>query len=372
MVEEKLEEAHNSQKDNFLSFWKNLQNLWYNFKLYLIFQRGESMRKILIALSLCASTALLANDANYHWEFTPTVGGVLPEGNTGLDEGFTFGLRIAKNIEDGYWIDQVELGYDRIEDINFDKQPGDTSIDVYHLNAVKDIWNITNDLKLYGLVGAGYMDFNDRINGKNRDTGFGQYGLGLKYYITDNFATKLEVRDAITFDHGNHYMFYSLGFAVDFGARSSNAPVAAATIGDSDGDGVPDNLDRCPGTPAGVVVDEYGCEKVIKFDSIHFAFDSAELSPAASAKLNEVANYLEGNDNYSVLVEGHTDSVGSDAYNQKLSERRAASVKKGLVSEGIAADRIDTAGYGESRPVADNKTAEGRAENRRVETKFRK
>lgn len=333
------------------------------------------MKKILIALSICASTALLASDADYHWELTPTVGGVLPEGNTGLDNAFTFGLRVAKNLGNDYWLDQIEVGYDRIDDFDV-KAGGGVDTDVYHLNFVKDIWNITDSLKLYGLVGAGYMDFHGKVEDEDKDTGFGQYGLGLKYYIADNFATKLEVRDAITFDEAEHFMFYTLGFGVDFGSRTTNKPVAAVAdpIGDSDGDGVPDNLDRCPGTPAGVVVDEYGCEKIIKFSDVdvNFAFDSAKLTPEASGKLNQIANYLGEHDNYRVLLEGHTDSVGAEAYNQKLSEKRANSVKQGLVGAGVTAEKIDVVGYGELKPIATNTTKEGRAENRRVEAKFRK
>lgn len=152
--------------------------------------------------------------------------------------------------------------YDRVSNFKV-KDSDDSNLDLnsYFLNFVKDIYSFNDNFKLYGLLGAGYMDFSD---GSDADTGFGQYGLGLKYYVTDNFATKLEVRDAITFDHGNHFMFYNLGFGVDFGKRAENiAPVVVAPIGDEDGDGVPDNLDKCPGTPAGVVVDEFGCEKLL-------------------------------------------------------------------------------------------------------------
>ena len=330
------------------------------------------MKKILLAVSLCASTALLANDADYHWEFTPTVGGVLPEGNTGLKNSFTFGARIAKNLGNDVWLDQIELGYDRVSDF---RVKGDDSykpdLNSYFLNIVKDIYSFNDNFKLYGLLGGGYMDFS---GGSDADTGFGQYGLGLKYYVTDNFATKLEVRDATTFDHGDHFMFYNLGFGVDFGKRAENvAPVVVAPIGDEDGDGVPDNIDKCPGTPAGVVVDEFGCEKVIRLNlGVHFAFDSAKVNDAAKKEIDKVTDYLNTTDNYKVLLEGHTDSTGNANYNQKLSERRANSVKNVLVNQGLEADRITTVGYGETQPVATNATKEGRAQNRRVDAKFRK
>ena len=75
---------------------------------------------------------------------------------------------------------------------------------------------------------------------------------------------------------------------------------------------------------------------------------------------------------YRVVLEGHTDSVGNDAYNQKLSEKRANAVAKALKDLGVSASKITTVGYGETKPIADNKTKEGRAENRRVEARFNK
>ena len=98
-----------------------------------------------------------------------------------------------------------------------------------------------------------------------------------------------------------------------------------------------------------------------------FDFDKAVLKPAGKAKLDEVANKI-GSINLEVIIAvGHTDSVGSDAYNQKLSVRPAEAVKAYLVNKGVDKARVYTEGKGESQPVADNKTKEGRAKNRRVE-----
>ena len=97
----------------------------------------------------------------------------------------------------------------------------------------------------------------------------------------------------------------------------------------------------------------------------HFAFDSAALTPAGEEVVDEVARDIR---DWSgpVVVEGHTDSVGTDAYNMKLSERRANTVREELIEHGVAPSRITTIGYGETRPIASNDTAEGRAQNRRV------
>ena len=98
-----------------------------------------------------------------------------------------------------------------------------------------------------------------------------------------------------------------------------------------------------------------------------FDFDKSVLKPAGKAKLDDLVNKVKGISLEVIIAVGHTDSVGTDAYNQKLSVRRAEAVKAYLVSKGIEKNRIYTEGKGEKQPVADNKTKEGRAKNRRVE-----
>lgn len=108
-------------------------------------------------------------------------------------------------------------------------------------------------------------------------------------------------------------------------------------------------------------------EKVTYAADAFFDFDKAVLKPAGKAKLDEVVAHLKELNLEVIIAVGHTDSVGSVAYNQKLSVRRAESVKAYLVSKGVEANRVYTEGKGKSQPVADNKTAAGRAKNRRVE-----
>ena len=158
--------------------------------------------------------------------------------------------------------------------------------------------------------------------------------------------------------------------------------------GDEDGDGVPDSRDKCPGTPKGVQVDADGCpppapapmaeepvvvkEETIVVRDVHFEFNKATLTPADKDVLSTIATRLKQESSTAQLrVTGHTDSVGSDAYNQKLSEKRANSVVQYLVDSGVPrASFVSVAGAGESQPVADNKTADGRAMNRRTEIKI--
>ena len=108
-------------------------------------------------------------------------------------------------------------------------------------------------------------------------------------------------------------------------------------------------------------------EKVTFAADTFFDFDKAVLKPDGKAKLDDLVSKLQGMNLEVIIAVGHTDSVGTDAYNQKLSVRRAESVKAYLVSKGIEANRVYTEGKGKKQPVADNKTSAGRAKNRRVE-----
>ncbi|AHZ69273.1 OmpA/MotB [Pseudomonas mandelii JR-1] len=160
--------------------------------------------------------------------------------------------------------------------------------------------------------------------------------------------------------------------------------ICYAQDGDEDEDGVFDRRDRCPDTPANTPVEHHGCPlpqypasvkpvevvepEVITLPSdVLFAFNKSDLSPAAQSQLDSLMSKLQFADVVSIKVIGHTDSVGSDEYNQALSERRASSVAAYLLSQGIAPSKLTSEGKGESQPLADNETDEGRAKNRRVE-----
>jgi OOP family OmpA-OmpF porin len=138
---------------------------------------------------------------------------------------------------------------------------------------------------------------------------------------------------------------------------------------DSDGDGVPDYLDECPDVPGDA---ETGCPpepmETVFIESVHFDFDSAQIKSISKAVLDARAvPALRQNSDMRVRIEGHTDSVGPERYNQLLSLRRAEAVRAYLVSQGIDEIRMTVAGYGESNPIDTNDTRAGRANNRRVE-----
>ena len=153
-------------------------------------------------------------------------------------------------------------------------------------------------------------------------------------------------------------------------------PASLKGCPDSDGDGVADLDDRCPNTKG--LIENKGCPEIAKADivkityigsKIFFENASAKLKVASLSQLDELTKILNRYEGANLTIEGHTDSNGSDAYNQDLSQKRTESVRDYLIKKGISPSRLTGIGYGESRPIADNKTSLGRAKNRRVELK---
>ena len=160
--------------------------------------------------------------------------------------------------------------------------------------------------------------------------------------------------------------------------RCPNAAGPASLKGcpDTDGDGVADIDDRCPkvkGTIANKGCPEIAKEDVVKItkiaNKIFFENNSDKLKVASLVQLDELTLILNRYGAANLVIEGHTDEVGKDDFNMTLSQKRTESVKKYLMSKGISDARLTATGFGETRPIADNKTALGRAKNRRVELK---
>ncbi len=212
------------------------------------------------------------------------------------------------------------------------------------------------------------------------DSGSFLWGVGASYTWNqrvsmrleyDNIADVAEIggdkTDVERFTLGLVYRFGHVEEAVPVVAAAPVAAVAAAPskCADSDNDGVCDTADRCPNTPAGDRVGPYGCSCDVTIRT-HFAFDSAELTAEDKAELDRVAARLTELEFVGGTATGHTDNVGDEAYNQKLSERRAQAVVDYLAAKGVASGRVTAIGMGETKPLADNSTEEGRAQNRRV------
>lgn len=223
----------------------------------------------------------------------------------------------------------------------------------------------------------------------------GQAGLGLMIQVAEKndgafkFGLRPEVKARMAFPQDNDpqdkFLDYSarLGFLFAFGsARPAPEPVAEPAPPppppapppppppprDSDGDGVTDDRDRCPDTPPGVAVDPDGCTRrgSATLQGVTFEFNSSVLTNESRPVLDAVAADLKRYPRLKIELQGHTDSVGNDAYNLQLSQRRAQAVRDYLIAQGVGAEQLTARGFGESVPVADNSTEEGRAQNRRV------
>ncbi len=334
------------------------------------------MKKLILSSVVCASMMFAASD--YKYEITPMVGGTYTEGNLGLERDYVnAGLSLGFNIDNSIF-DQIELGFLRsVEDVEFaDVANRDTGVTRTFANVIKD-YPLTSNLSAYALLGAGVEFFDDEYL-NNKDGIFANYGAGLKYKLAEQLSLKFDVRHAVSFEGSDNNLLYNLGFAIPFGevAKPAPAPVVVkpapvvqptpvvAPI-DSDADGVADVKDKCPNTIKGAEVDMNGCMTLVNLN-INFDTDSSVIKPSYDSKLEAFAKMMKTNTKLKATIEAHTDSVGSKAYNQKLSEKRAASTIEALKALDVDTSRLNSVGYGETKPVASNMTKEGRAQNRRV------
>lgn len=257
-------------------------------------------------------------------------------------------------------------------------------------------YNEASRFKPYLLIGGGQQKTSIENQAGNevaesKDT-IGNAGLGARFLINDALALRGEVRGVHNFDHELWEGQALAGLEVTLGGRAKPAmavapveppPVVAVVVEkdepvvDSDGDGVPDHLDACPGTAPNTVVDSRGCpETVVISDDLRmelrvfFDYDKSNIKPQYREEVAKVADKMREYPNATAAIEGHAskDSKRSNArYNQRLSEARANAVKSMLSNEfGIAPNRLSAVGYGFDRPIAPNDTAEGKAMNRRV------
>lgn len=355
------------------------------------------MNKALLfaAVGLAALTAAPAhaddaaqpwNDEVGQWFIMPFLGYTAPDNDRLLKDGPHYGASIGKHLTDR-WTLQV-TGYGGDFD-NKRKRPEWTwpaSFDGTLSGGSVDLLRVFNrDAKVspYVLGAIGMQNSNYKgLQGDDSATLGAGAGVMWDLYRKDDGSRTVQLRPEVrarwNFQQGNDQldMLAQVGLAFGWGAaRATPAaeepppppppPAAPAKCGDEDNDGVCNEIDKCPGTPAGTKVDSVGCplEQTLK---LLFDFDSAELRPESITELERVVKFMNDVPFARALVQGHTDSVGSDAYNMKLSDRRAKSVFDYLTSRGVDPSRLTSEGRGETMPIADNATAAGRQENRRV------
>jgi OOP family OmpA-OmpF porin len=350
---------------------------------------------------------------------TPTIGMYKFEGSEDMDASIALGLRAGYNFTKyfgveafGHWAPTEMTNYDG-EKVNFFGY------------GIEALFHILPDGALVpfvavGLGGVHYSKYNQDTTEREDNKIAADYGLGVKYFLSNNWALRADVRHVIPIDtdfdtdtmHNN--LLATVGLTYAFGGEkpAPPPPPPAPVVLDSDNDGVPDNLDKCPGTPAGVAVDKDGCPLDSDNDGVYDYLDKCPGTPAGVKvdkdgcpppvvvqprvekeiiekgrttlkvlfdtnksvikkgyfdDVDALAGVMQQYPDLNVTIEGHTDNVGKDAYNKKLSQRRAEAVKAYLVKKGIDANRLTAVGYGEEKPIADNATTAGKAENRRVE-----
>jgi OOP family OmpA-OmpF porin len=288
-----------------------------------------------------------------------------------FNDADTWDLGVGFGLGENWMLDLVVSQWDsEIPDSGVDVDGEQYRLDMlYHINT-ESKWR---PFVAFG-VGDQKREFNAATPSDERDT-LVNLGAGLKRSLGDHWQFRTDLRAFNSLDNEYTDLAITAGIGLVFGGQPKPAPVvvAAAPVDvDSDGDGVFDSKDKCPDTVKGLKVDEVGCpivlDKTLEIN-LDILFDTAksEIKPEYMWQVQKLADAMNQYENTVVHVEGHTDSQGSDALNQKLSQSRADSVKAALITKyGIAADRVTATGHGEAKPIADNNTADGRAKNRRV------
>lgn len=207
-------------------------------------------------------------------------------------------------------------------------------------------------IRPYVSGGFGHQELDQPFTSQRDRTTMAMAGFGVKNYLNENFFVKAGVDALHGLDHGNTEWQAGVGLGLNFGGAKPAPVVAQAEPAPA----------PAPAPEPAPEMQSVRVELDVKFD-----FDRDTIRPEFRQDIQSLAEFMRTYPSVTTTVEGHTDSVGSDAYNQNLSERRANSVRQALIDEGVESSRVNAVGYGEARPIADNATDDGRAMNRRVE-----
>ncbi|MEO6927356.1 MAG: OmpA family protein [Rhodanobacter sp.] len=346
-----------------------------------------------------ASSSMATSSYNGNWYIAPTVGAFYNDHKRDTNSrqfyyGLGFGRFINPNMSIDAFVDRTKRQMD-----NGPAAGGGHSQNSWvsmNVGAAARFyagdWNAWRPYGLVGIMGSHHQNMFDHGWAPAAEV-----GGGVSKTVSDSSDIRLEAGyrydwDKDTYSNKSGYGDWFLGFSVvsRFGvAAAAVAPAVAAAPApadcstmDSDHDGVNDCEDKCPDTAAGTIVGPDGCPQKVVIDlrGVNFKFDRprtgetdiskslAEPSADSISVLNQAVDTLQRYPQVHVTVAGYTDSKGTDAYNQKLSERRASIVYNYLTSHGIDASRLEgPIGHGENNPIGDNATDAGRAQNRRTE-----
>jgi len=315
-----------------------------------------------------------------------------------LEDDLGFRLYGGTRIGD-HW--GLELVYDKVGTEIKDAKL-DADLAQYYLSALYH-FSVEKNVQPYLSLGWGQGETEvGNFTGESTATNI---GLGIKWYLAENWILRPSVNRFFNTEGDDDHTTLGLTLAYAWGGGGAVKPAKPSAPLDSDKDGVKDSVDRCPNTAAGLTVDSTGCEvdsdgdgvvdsadncpntaARLKVDSkgcpvtlaetvsidlkVNFDSNSDVVKPTYFNEISRVADFLAQYEGTQVVIEGHTDSSGSAAYNKALSKRRADSVANVLVTQfNIAPSRVTSIGYGEEQPIADESTREGRLANRRVVAK---
>ncbi len=361
-------------------------------KLLYLGKQGYQMKNKIIALSVAAFcfTTLYAADDDSGFEIAAGVGEYFYD-DSRLENASMGILSLAYKYDDTW---SAEYIYGN-PDTTFKPNGGDIDAD---WSAIRGLYHFNQSESVSTYLSAGIGSI-DAFKGKDQVI----VGLGVKMKMQGNLFWRLEGNYHA--DKGDTSLIAMLGYR--FGGSSTPTPKVdkdsdndgvfdsidacqrttagdtvdhtgctiqtnIATDIDTDMDGVFDHLDKCPNTPAKALVDDSGCQKELLKDvsvnlQINFDSDKTIVKSEYFSEIKGIAKFMSDYAGTSVIIEGHTDSKGKAAHNQGLSSRRAEAVAKVLAEQfAIDSSRITATGYGEDKPIADNATAKGRSENRRV------
>jgi OmpA-OmpF porin, OOP family len=340
-------------------------------------KEGAAMKRLVTALWLMfAPLPALAGDEVGHWYLDPYVGGIAPDtywqttGNQAL-----FGLAIGKHLSEE-WSAELNANGARLND----------KYDSNHLNLLGGsldalrVFNRGGRFAPYFSIGAGVVQAQPQAFANQTNIAV-EAGVGAFIKLWENaddsrsFSLRpdIKARDDKFGQSGNPWDYlYTLGFVYSFGpgrpAPAPPPPPPATPPPPPPPAPPPAPASRCPGTPPGVAVDEYGCpiKGDVVLQGVNFETNSAVLTGDSKPILDGVAQGLKAHPRLKIEIQGHTDSRGSAEYNLGLSQRRANSVRDYLISQGVPGGQMTARGYGLTQPMASNATAAGRASNRRV------
>jgi OOP family OmpA-OmpF porin len=277
-----------------------------------------------------------------------------------IDNGFLFGATIGYNFTEHIGAEGI-LDYISAEGSN-------VKVDVTgYTYRLEGLYHFLPEKKTVPFLAIGFggvaLDYD---NGGSDTGGLFDWGGGVKYAASELISIRADVRQYLTFSQAFSNFSFTVGATYLFGKG------VGAARRDRDGDGIMDDKDSCPDTPDGMEVDALGCalplERPVSLSmNIQFDKNRFDIKPIYQPFLKRVAKFMKDHPKTKARIEGHTDYKGKASYNLKISRKRAAAVSNYIIKKlGISPSRITALGLGEEKPIADNRTPEGRSQNRRV------